>query len=236
MLKLNCLGSGSSGNCYLLSDEKDRTLILDCGIGAKEIKVALNFDLSKVAGIAVTHFHQDHVKALKDFENIGCEILAPYVKGNIRENKLMYPYHVQAFLLPHGETTSYGFLIRHAETRETLLYATDFEYIAYTFNACKVNYYLIECNYQPEYVDYDAPNKEHKISGHCALNTCKEFLKVNANAHTHSVILCHLGQGSTNPKECVTEVKSIVGDNVSVDYARANTIYELGVKENADIH
>ena len=30
-MKLKCLGSGSSGNCYLLSTETE-TLILDCGI------------------------------------------------------------------------------------------------------------------------------------------------------------------------------------------------------------
>lgn len=40
MTTLKCLGSGSSGNCYLLSTATE-TLILDCGIPIKEIKRGL---------------------------------------------------------------------------------------------------------------------------------------------------------------------------------------------------
>ena len=56
MLKLKCLGSGSSGNCYLLSTETE-TLILDCGIPVMEIKKGLDFDLRRVSGVVVTHSH-----------------------------------------------------------------------------------------------------------------------------------------------------------------------------------
>ena len=56
MLRLKCLGSSSAGNCYLLSTENE-TLILDCGISAKEIKKGLDFDLGGIVGVAVTHSH-----------------------------------------------------------------------------------------------------------------------------------------------------------------------------------
>ena len=55
-MKLKCLGSGSSGNCYLLSTETE-TLILDCGVPIIEIKKGLNFDLRRVSGVVVTHSH-----------------------------------------------------------------------------------------------------------------------------------------------------------------------------------
>ena len=55
-MKLKCLGSGSSGNCYLLSTETE-TLILDCGIPIMEIKKGLDFDLRRVSGVVVTHSH-----------------------------------------------------------------------------------------------------------------------------------------------------------------------------------
>ncbi len=32
---------------------------------------------------------------------------------------------------------------------------------------------LIECNYIADMVDMDIPNYEHKILGHCELETCK---------------------------------------------------------------
>lgn len=166
---------------------------------------------------------------------MGVEILAPYDTDKIRANKTMGNFNLQAFRVPHGEEINYGLLIRHKNC-ETLLFITDYSYTEFLFKACKVNHFLIECNWQKEYVDMDSENFRHKIKDHCSLDTCKKFISENMTAYTRSVILCHLGQGSTNPKECVTEVKSIVGDKVSVDYARANTIYELGVKENADIH
>ena len=56
MMKLKVLGSGSSGNCYLLSTENE-TLILDCGLPIKEIKKGLNFDLGGIKGVLVTHAH-----------------------------------------------------------------------------------------------------------------------------------------------------------------------------------
>lgn len=56
MLKLKCLGSGSSGNCYLLSSETE-TLILDCGIPIMEIKKGLNFNLGGIKGVLITHAH-----------------------------------------------------------------------------------------------------------------------------------------------------------------------------------
>lgn len=55
-MKLNCIASGSSGNCYLLSSDTE-TLILDCGISIMEIKKALDFDLGGIVGVVATHAH-----------------------------------------------------------------------------------------------------------------------------------------------------------------------------------
>lgn len=47
MTTLKCLGSGSSGNCYLL-DYNNKTLILECGIKISEIKKRLWLDKREV--------------------------------------------------------------------------------------------------------------------------------------------------------------------------------------------
>ena len=73
---LLCLGSGSQqGNCYLL-DSGNEVLILDAGIPIKQIKKGLNWDISKVVGVCVTHAHIDHAKAVKDFENMGIPVFS----------------------------------------------------------------------------------------------------------------------------------------------------------------
>ena len=50
-MKLKCLGSSSSGNCYLLTSDSGETLILDCGIPVKAIKEDLNWNVKDVVGV-----------------------------------------------------------------------------------------------------------------------------------------------------------------------------------------
>lgn len=53
---MRCLSSSSSGNCYLL-ESKTECLVLEAGISFKEAKKALNFNISKVKGVLVSHEH-----------------------------------------------------------------------------------------------------------------------------------------------------------------------------------
>ena len=50
---------------------------------------------------------------------------------------------------------------------------------------------LIECNYIADMVDMDIPNYEHKILGHCELETCKGIVETNKSDALQNVILCH---------------------------------------------
>lgn len=108
---------------------------------------------------------------------------------------------------------------------------TDFEYCEYVFTACKVNHYIVECNYQAMYVDLDGANKEHKLLGHCSLDTCRKFLLANKNDSMRNVLLIHMGVDSTNPSECVSDISTVLGDGIQVDYARPNETYEFKREE-----
>ena len=173
----------------------------------------------------------DHNKYRKDYERLGVDFIAPYDIDKTRVNWWFGNFYLQAFRLPHGDISSWGALIRH-KNGETLLFATDYEYNPFIFKACKVEHFIVECNYQPQYVDIDAPNKSHKLGAHCSLPTCKKFLKENYTDYMSNVLLIHLGKGSTNPKECVEEIKNEL-TGVNVDYARKNTVYELKRKGDA---
>lgn len=213
MLKLKTLATGSSGNCYLLSTENE-TLILDCGIPIKEIKKGLNFDLSKVVGCVVTHAHKDHSLSVKDIMNMGIKVYEPFVF-----RKSFGGFKVQSFEVPHDNEPCVGYLITCPDGQK-VLYATDFEYIKYNFQKIGIDHIIIECNYQQEYVNRDLPNFEHKIKGHCSLDTCKKFIEVNATDRLKTVLLVHMGVETCNAKECVGEIKKVVKSGVFVDYAR----------------
>lgn len=213
MLKLKTLATGSSGNCYLLSTENE-TLILDCGIPIKEVKKGLNFDLSKVVGCVITHAHKDHSLSVKDIGNMGIKIYEPFVF-----RKWFGGFKVQSFEVPHDNEPCVGYLITCPDGQK-VLYATDFEYIKYNFQKIGIDHIIIECNYQQEYVNRDLPNFEHKIKGHCSLDTCKKFIEVNATDRLKTVLLVHMGVETCNAEECVSEIKKVVKSGVFVDYAR----------------
>lgn len=56
-MKLKCISTGSSGNCYTLTSNSGEILILDCGIPIKEIKKGLNWNIRGIKGMTITHAH-----------------------------------------------------------------------------------------------------------------------------------------------------------------------------------
>ena len=55
-IALKTIGSGSSGNCYILTCNNEK-LILDCGLPIKVIKQGLDFDLGGIQGVLISHAH-----------------------------------------------------------------------------------------------------------------------------------------------------------------------------------
>ena len=55
-MTLKCIGSGSSGNCYILTANNEK-LILDCGLPIKVIKQGVDFDLGGIQGVLISHAH-----------------------------------------------------------------------------------------------------------------------------------------------------------------------------------
>jgi phosphoribosyl 1,2-cyclic phosphodiesterase len=56
-MKLKCIATGSSGNCYTLTSNSGEILILDCGIPIKEIKKGLNWKIRGIRGMIISHAH-----------------------------------------------------------------------------------------------------------------------------------------------------------------------------------
>ena len=56
VLGLKTISTGSKGNSYILKNNND-ILLLDLGVTEKEIKKAIDFKISDVAGCVVSHGH-----------------------------------------------------------------------------------------------------------------------------------------------------------------------------------
>ena len=215
MLKLKVLSTGSKGNCYLLSTENE-TLILDCGIPIMEIKKGLDFDLYHVVGCLVTHGHSDHVRSAYEVEKLGIPIWKPYLSDEAIQRRYFGGFMVRSFDVPHDDSKCCGYIIS-CPNGERFLYATDFEYIKYSFKKMRIQHMLIECNYQNKYVEKVASNREHVLRGHAELQTTIGVVRDNADS-LKNVILCHLSNGNADAKECVDEVQKCV-KNANVDFA-----------------
>jgi phosphoribosyl 1,2-cyclic phosphodiesterase len=223
MLKLKCLATGSSGNCYLLSTENE-TLILDCGIPIKDIKKGLDFDLSKVVGCVVTHSHKDHSQSAWDLKKSGIFTWEPYREEQKIKRQYLGGFEIRCFDVPHDDTECRGFLIKFPN-QDMLLYVTDFEYIKYSFKKMRIQHLLIECNYQNKYVEKSASNREHVLRGHAELNTTLGVVKDNADS-LKNVVLCHISHGNGNPYGMVEEVQKCV-KNANVYFAEKGKEFSL---------
>jgi phosphoribosyl 1,2-cyclic phosphodiesterase len=68
-IRIRSLASGSSGNAYLL-EAGDDLILIDCGIGVRQIQAALaswGKSIRDISAIVISHEHSDHVRSLPSF-------------------------------------------------------------------------------------------------------------------------------------------------------------------------
>lgn len=224
-MKLKCIATGSTGNCYILTSDSGETLILDCGISIKEIKKGLNWDITGVVGAICTHSHQDHSKSVKELTNMGIPVYAPYINSNPMMIGSWF-WRIQAFDLTtvdgrwthtnadRTECPCYGFLITHHEMGK-LLYITDTELIKWRFK--DINHILLGVNYDKDLVDTDNPKANHVFRGHLSIDTACDFVKANDSDSLQNVIMCHLSSENADKDSFIAKMKNAVnGANVDV--------------------
>lgn len=205
-MTLKCLGSGSSGNCYILENDNE-ALIIEAGVSFLEVKKALDFNIRKIVGVVVSHSHGDHSKFIGEYGKAGIPVFKPYNEEIASPLSVKYGgFGVKAFRLVH-DVPCYGFYIQHSEIGR-LVYASDTEYIKYRFQ--NLNHILVECNYSKELIDNEAANRSHVLRGHMELQTTLEFLRVNNNPDLRNVVLLHMSRDNADPVESVREAGKVV--------------------------
>jgi phosphoribosyl 1,2-cyclic phosphodiesterase len=227
MSKLITLGSGSSGNAYILECENE-SLLLECGISFDKIKIGLNFDLSKIVGCVVTHGHNDHLCCVKNILKAGIPVYSTkevqLIHPRVKVPKMGVKTRIGGFLVqplevPHS-CECYAYIITHQEFGK-LLFFTDCSAFKYKVKGC--NHILAECNYSDEILISKMCDNELGRSlygNHLELEDCVGALKANFGADTQSITLIHLSDSNSNEVEFVQRVKDEFGfENVSAAFA-----------------
>lgn len=223
------INSGSSGNGYALISGEE-ILLLECGVPAKEILKAIDYQTAKVSGCLLSHVHGDHSAYIKQYMRYGIKVYtSDEVESDIEtvigektvglkrmKRQQIGVFSVIPFRVPHGETECDGWLIDSPDGRTVFI--TDAEYCPYDFSKMNINYGLIECNYSEDYIsrEEDGAKFSHVLAGHMELQTCKRLIQsINSNS-LRSIGLIHLSSGNGNPARFVDEIKGIVDCDVDV--------------------
>lgn len=227
-MTLKTIATGSTGNCYILTSDSGKHLILDAGIPIAEIKKGLDFDVENVVACICTHVHKDHHRAVKDLQVMGIPVWQPYLdEKHKRQRTKLGDFKIECFNVPHSVPCT-GFIIESDDLK--ILYATDFEYIGYSFKNYGINVMLIEMNYQQKIMDkLDVDSHiAHTVTGHASDVTTTEFILHNQK-HLQNIILCHYSKsGNMNKEEALKELKDKLPKYIDVRWAAPNEEVILG--------
>lgn len=224
---LKVLGSGSSGNCYVL-DSGEEILILEAGIPFSEVKEAIDYQTSRIVAVLSSHEHGDHRKYLHEYSNSGILTLkGTGVKGlkgeTIGGAIVRYgSFIVSTFLVPHDVPCS-GYQIEHPDMGK-LVFVTDAQYVKYTFPG--VNHIMVEANYSQEILDENVSTGEipeslrnRIMKSHMSFDTAKGMVKANASPDLRNVVMCHLSRHNSDKKRFLADMQDVAGAYCSVSVA-----------------
>lgn len=249
MIKVTTIGSGSSGNCYIIESTREdgfvEQLILEAGEPFENVEKALKFDLSHISGCLVSHEHGDHAKYIRQYTRRGVEVLATFgtlsalhIKEKIgeryrriikRHRYQVGGFRVKAFEAEHDAAEPCGFMI-DCPNGDRVLFATDTYYLKYRFAG--VNYFLIEANYDERTLYKNIKSGlihptvgERVTKSHLSLRQCIKALKANDLSRTKAIILIHLSNDNSNADSFEKSVEDATGKSVFV--ARKGKVFNL---------
>ena len=235
-MKVNCLGSSSAGNCFILTFKNEvytRSIMVECGFPLKEIMkklLALNMNLNDIECCLVTHGHQDHCRAIEELDKRYIPVFA--TKTTLKSTKTNYhdilvnkdycvapSLFINAFEVEHDIDGSVGFIIFCLETKERVLFINDCKYTKADLSECEFDYVFIECNHKSDvvYTLYNQAKKNNDVAmikrykrlidSHMSLHGTKKTLEKLNLSKCKAIFLMHLSDGHANEYEMKNEIK-----------------------------
>lgn len=232
MIEILPLASGSRGNCYWVTDGST-PLLLEAGIRFQDIRKGTGFRVSEIAGVLISHEHQDHSKAVRDVMKAGIDCYmsagtaeALGISGHrlhiiqARQQFQLGSWAVLPFETQHDAAEPLGFLLAN-QYGEKLLYATDTYYIRYRFRG--LTHIAVECNYSMDILRanieaglVEPALKKRILKSHFSLEHVKEFLKANDLSQVKEIWLLHLSDRNSDAELFKREIMELTGKPVYV--------------------
>jgi Metal-dependent hydrolases of the beta-lactamase superfamily I len=232
MIRFRSLASSSAGNCYHVTDGTTE-LLIEAGLRFADIRKALEFRISRLSGILITHEHMDHSRAAADLARAGVDIYAS--AGTIAARGLtghrvkpieakkqftVGTWTIMPFDVEHDAEQPLGFLLAN-QAGEKLVFITDSYYCRYTFSG--LTHIAVECNYSLRILDENiAAGRVHPamrkrlLRSHFSLENVLEFLRANDMSKVEEIHLLHLSDQNSDEKLFKRRVQEVTGKPVYV--------------------
>ena len=239
------LGSGSSGNCYILDNGKE-ALVIEAGLPIGEVKQALDWKVNRIAGVVVSHCHGDHAGHLSEFLENGIKAFIP--TEMIKDDKDISTVSLRplepkktAFagefaILPlraYHDVSCLAYVINHKDIGR-LLFVTDTMMFPYSFKG--LNHIMIEANYDDKvlleniYAGLTPPvQRDRLMHTHFEISQTIAAVKQQDLSEVAEIVLMHLSDSNSSSNDFAERMASATG--VPTYIARKGLILELGNNE-----
>lgn len=239
-MKIQVLGTGSSGNCYKV-EIGTATLLLECGLPYKVIQRKLDFKVSDIDACLITHEHLDHAKAIKDLMKAGVDCYmtkgtaealgvnghrvntfykSPYWKWQYNF-KILRDLIILPFEAVHDVAEPVSYYIKSKKSDESLVFVTDTAYLKYKIPDCDC--LMIECNYVKEKLDKSArfgninlALRNRIVKNHLSLENLVEALKASDLKSCKKIYVLHLSDSNSDEALIKKTIQETTGVEVVV--------------------
>ena len=203
-MRITTIASGSSGNCYVLTDNHNNSLIIEAGKGTFEDALKVIPDISKIAGVIISHKHSDHYHDADFWIKYGIKVYTPDNMEHATQMNLecgdFIPFSIISLAVEHDVNINCNaFFIRcnFEENQKTIFFVTDCYNYSRIIDALPepLSLALIEVNHDAHILDtgsYPADLKERVRKSHCSVQRaslavqrakCQRFLLIHPSAH-----------------------------------------------------
>lgn len=225
-MKFETIASSSAGNLYTVTDVDGNRLAIECGLSLARMREALDFKLSELHGVLVSHSHDDHCHAARDIMRVGGthvyashQTLASIEYGYLGRNldpgviEEIGAFHVLPFKTNHDTPGSLGFVV--LSSCGALLFAIDTSHVPDRFLG--LTHIAIECNFALDLLhESHAEYRTRVVKNHMSLERVIETLRTTDLSKVREIHLLHLSDAHSDAERFRREVEAATGKPVHV--------------------
>ena len=221
-INIYCLGSGSSGNCYVFQ-KNNEVVLVECGLDYQVICTKLiEYGIlpTQIKAVICTHAHKDHTLAVPDLFRHG---VALHLTQNIDKSgdvvdkakiKLTDWLTAYCFKVEH-DVEAYGFAFLDTENKKSYLFINDTTVFDFPLKKISFDAIFIECNYIQTQLDAIRRTTKNKFKydrqerTHLSLLGTKQMLDQMNLSKTKLIVLMHLSMDCANETAMKTEIETV---------------------------